>query len=97
MEQIISYIKPELIIVAAALYFVGMGLKKAEVVKDKYIPAILGTIGIILCLLWVFSTCTCTSGQEVFAALFTAIVQGILVAGASTYVNQLIKQAGKPE
>lgn len=30
-------------------------------------------------------------------ALFTAIVQGILVAGLSNYVNQLIKQSGKEE
>ena len=97
MEQIINYVKPELVVVAIVLYFVGMGFKKAAVVKDKYIPAILGLCGIVLCLLWVFSTCTCNSGQEVLAALFTAIVQGILVAGASTYVNQLIKQAGKEE
>ena len=30
-------------------------------------------------------------------AIFTAIVQGILVAGLSTYVNQLIKQTTKDE
>ena len=30
-------------------------------------------------------------------AIFTAIVQGILVAGLSTYVNQLIKQTHKDE
>lgn len=30
-------------------------------------------------------------------ALFTAITQGIIVAGLSTYVNQLIKQSGKEE
>ena len=27
MEQIINYVKPELIVVAIALYFVGMALK----------------------------------------------------------------------
>ena len=30
-------------------------------------------------------------------AVFTAIVQGILVAGLSTYVNQVIKQSNKNE
>ncbi|HJC91429.1 MAG TPA: phage holin family protein, partial [Candidatus Mediterraneibacter excrementigallinarum] len=30
-------------------------------------------------------------------AVFTAIVQGILVAGLSTYVNQIIKQINKTE
>ena len=38
MEQIMNYVKPELIVVAIVLYFVGMGLKKAEAVADKYIP-----------------------------------------------------------
>ena len=39
MEQITNYVKPELIVVAIALYFVGMALKQAQAVKDKYIPA----------------------------------------------------------
>ena len=32
MEQIMNYVKPELIVVAVVLYFIGMGLKKAEAV-----------------------------------------------------------------
>jgi hypothetical protein len=35
--------------------------------------------------------------QEMAMAVFTSIVQGILTAGLSTYVNQIIKQAGKEE
>ena len=35
MEQIMNYVKPELIIVAIVLYFLGMGLKQAQGVKDK--------------------------------------------------------------
>ena len=30
MEQIMNYVKPELIVVAIVLYFVGMGLKSAH-------------------------------------------------------------------
>ena len=45
MEQITNYVKPELIVVAIALYFSGMALKQAQAVKDKYIPLILGGIG----------------------------------------------------
>ena len=97
MEQIMNYIKPELIVVAVVLYFVGMWLKKAQAVKDKYIPLILGGIGIILCAIWVFATSTIGSRQDIAMAVFTAIVQGILVAGVSTYINQIVKQAGKEE
>lgn len=97
MEQIMNYVKPELIVVAVVLYFVGMGLKKAEAVPDKYIPLILGWIGIVLCALWVLAAGPLTSGSEILMAVFTAIVQGILVAGLSTYVNQIMKQAQKIE
>ena len=34
MEQITNYVKPELIVVAIALYFVGIALKQAQAVKD---------------------------------------------------------------
>ena len=97
MEQIMNYIKPELIVVAVALYFIGMWLKQAAFIKNKYIPLVLGIIGVLLCSIWVLATCTLSTGQDVALAVFTAIVQGILVAGLSTYVNQFIKQLGKDE
>lgn len=95
MEQIMNYIKPELVVVAVVLYFIGMGLKHAQAVKDKYIPLILGGIGIILCAIWVFASCSLKTGQDIAMAVFTAVVQGILVAGLSTYVNQVVKQINK--
>ena len=97
MEQVMNYVKPELIVVAVVLYFIGMGLKQAQAVKDKYIPLILGGIGIVLCAIWVLATCTLSTGQDIAMAVFTAIVQGVLVAGLSTYVNQFIKQLRKDE
>lgn len=95
MEQIINYIKPELIVVTIVLYFVGMGLKQTQAVKDKYIPVILGATGILLATIYVIATCPIGTMQEIAMAVFTAIVQGVLVAGLSTYVNQIIKQANK--
>ena len=97
MEQIMNYVKPELIVVAVVLYFVGVGLKKSETVADKYIPIILGAVGVALCAIYVLATCPLGTGQEIAMAVFTAIVQGILVAGLSTYINQIIKQTQKTE
>ena len=97
MEQIMNYVKPELVVVAIVLYFVGMGLKQFQTVADKYIPVILGIIGIVICGIYVIATCSLSGVQNVAMAVFTAIVQGILVAGLSTYVNQIIKQVGKEE
>ena len=97
MEQLTNYVKPELIVVAIALYFVGMALKQAQAVKDKYIPLILGGVSIVICAIYVFATCTCSSGQDIAMAIFTAVTQGILIAGLSTYVNQIVKQTNKDE
>ena len=95
--DIMNYVKPELIVVAIVLYFVGMWLKQAAFVKDKYIPLILGIVGIFVCGIWVLATVSFSTSQDIALAIFTAIVQGILVAGLSNYVNQIIKQAGKAE
>ena len=97
MEQIVEYVKPELLVLAVVLYFVGMGLKKAQTMPDKYIPVSLGAIGIVLSAVYVVGTCPLGTGQEIAIAVFTSIVQGVLVAGLSTYVNQVIKQAQKTE
>lgn len=97
MEQITNYVKPELVVVAIALYFVGMTLKQAKTVKDKYIPLILGGISIAICAMYVFATSSCSTPQDIVMAIFTAITQGILIAGLSTYVNQIVKQANKDE
>lgn len=97
MDQIMNYVKPELIVVAVALYFLGMALKQAQSVKDKYIPLILGGVSIVLCAIWVLATSEIGNGQQVAMAVFTAITQGILVAGLSTYVDQIKKQVHKDE
>ena len=95
--QIKDYVKPELLVVAVVLYFIGMWLKQSETVKDKYIPLINGLIGVAICAIYVFATCACGSGQDIALAVFTALTQGVLVAGLSTYVNRIFKQSGKEE
>ena len=77
--------------------FIGMALKQAQAVKEKYIPLILGGVSIVICAIYVFATCTCSTGQDIAMAIFTAVTQGILIAGLSTYVNQIVKQTNKDE
>ena len=97
MDKIMNYVKPELIVVAVALYFLGIALKQAQSVKDKYIPLLIGGVSIVLCAIWVLATSEIGNGQQVAMAVFTAITQGILVAGLSTYVDQIKKQVHKDE
>lgn len=97
LDIIQQYVKPELVVVGIVLYFIGVAIKKSESIKDKYIPFILGVVGIILALIWVLATSVFDGWQSVMLAIFTAIVQGILIAGLSNYVDQLLKQAKKDE
>ncbi len=92
MEQVMNYVKPELVIVAIVLYFLGTFLKKAETVADKNIPLILGGIGILTCGIYVFATSDVTNAKEVAMAVFVSLTQGVLVAGLSVYANQIVKQ-----
>lgn len=97
MEELMNYIRPELLAVSVALYLVGIALKKTDKIKDRLIPLILGGVGILLCGIWVFATSELTSLRCVAMAVFTSIVQGILVAGLSTYIHQMGKQMKKTE
>ena len=93
--QITDYIKPELLAVALVLYFVGIGLKHSQTMQNQYVPGVLGILGILLAGLYVFATTEFQRRQEIAMAVFTAVVQGILVAGLSTYVDQLLGQRHK--
>ena len=97
MEQLVNYVKPELLIVAVVLYFMGLFLKEAQPVKDKYIPLILGGISVVVCAVYVFASSEFKSVQDAVMGIFTAFTQGILTAGLSTYINQVIKQLNKEE
>ena len=91
-----DYIKTELLILIPVLYFIGIGLKKSKL-PDKWIPIVLGVSAVVLSAIWVVATADISGVQEVASAIFTAVTQGILVAGASVYANQLYIQAKKEE
>lgn len=89
-----KYIKAELLVLIPVLYLIGTGLKKSRI-PDKYIPGILGVLSVLLSGLWVFAEEPVTGPREAALACFTAVTQGILLAGASVYINQLYIQARK--
>lgn len=85
-----NYVAPELFVLIPVLYGIGAIIKNTEKISDKYIPAILTGVGVLLSCLYVFGTDGVTA-----MSVFTSIVQGVLVTAAAVYTNQLIKQAGK--
>ena len=96
-EQLKGFIRPELLVLVPVLYFIGIGLKKSETVKDKHIPMLLGACGVVLAAVWVGATTVFNGYQDALVAIFASITQGILCAGATVYVNQIIKQGGKTD
>lgn len=97
MENIQELIRPELLILIPVLYFIGMGIKKSEKIADKSIPILLGVCGIVLATIYVFASTPLTTVTEGLQIAFAGITQGILCAGCSVYVNQLVKQNGKDD
>ncbi len=89
-----DYIKTELLILIPVVYFIGVGLKKSKL-PDKWIPTVLGIFSVVLSAVWVIATANLSDIKEIASAIFTAVTQGILIAGASVYVNQLYVQAKK--
>ena len=95
-DMLKEFVKPELLVLVPVLYLVGAGLKKSEL-KDKLIPAVLGLAGVLLAAMYIAATGVFAGAQDVIAGAFAALTQGVLCAGASVYVNQVVKQAGKNE
>ena len=87
-----EYIQPELLVLIPVLYLVGASLKRYDGIADKYIPIIVGVFGVVIAMIYEVGTLGFSS-----EAVYTAIIQGILCAGASVYVNQLYKQSQKDE
>ena len=97
LETVKQFIKPELVVVVIVLYFVGIGIKNSQTIKDKHIPILLGILGILIAGIYVVATSDISGYKEVLISIFTSITQGILVAGLSVYVNQIVKQKNKEE
>ena len=95
-ELLKEFIMPELLALAPVLYLVGAGLKRSGL-ADRRIPAVLGLAGVLLAAMYIAATGVFAGAQDVIAGAFAALTQGVLCAGASVYINQVVKQAGKHE
>ena len=89
-----KFIRPELLILIPVLYIIGIGLKKSRL-RDTLIPLVLGGISVALSAVWVIATSDIFTLKDVANALFVAVTQGVLAAGASVYCNQLYVQSKK--
>jgi len=81
-------IKPELLVLIPVLNIIG-AMAKSKGVKSANIPVILGVVGVLLSVAYVFAF---FGGESVLRGVVTGVVQGVLVAGAAVYGHQVFKQ-----
>ncbi|MGO0986743.1 phage holin family protein [Clostridioides difficile] len=79
MDNLISFIPEQLLILVAALYVLGVGCKKYKQLDNKYIPVVLLMLGI---------------GFSVWMLGLNAdaVLQGVICWGISIGINQTYKQ-----
>lgn len=85
-----QYLKPDFVILAAALYFLGIAIKRTQKIPNRFIPLLLLIAGILLA-----GLDTVSRYEEYVnpaAAILDTLTHGIVCAGMSVYVNQLFKQ-----
>ncbi len=91
-----NYIESELFIIVPVLYVLGVLIKKSSV-SDRYIPLILGVMGIMLVTVYKLTCYLPTDTMGVFEIIYAGITQGLLCAAASVYTNNIVKQMKKTD
>ena len=82
--ELSTYILERALILIPALVIMGSIIKDTSFIADKYIPVILLVLGIL-------------GAIALMGFSVDSIIQGILVAGAAVFGNQIFKQFRKEE
>ncbi|MBR2901175.1 MAG: phage holin family protein [Clostridia bacterium] len=91
-----NYIEPELFIIVPVLYVLGIMIKKSNI-QDRFIPLILGIMGILLVTAYKLTAYLPTDISGIIGVIYSGITQGLLCAAASVYTNNIIKQLKKKD
>lgn len=94
MENLLTFIPENLLILIAAIYVFGIWLKKLETVKDNYITVILMLFAVTFAVLLNLIN---AQYKVMYEAIVNAILQGILCWGVAVGLNQTYKQLNKSE
>lgn len=92
MENLLTFIPENLLILIVTIYVLGIFLKKLESVKDNYITVILMLFAITFAVLLNIIN---SQYKVMYEAIINAILQGILCWGVAVGINQTSKQISK--
>ena len=82
--EILSYITENALILVPVLLIIGAIIKGVEVIPNKFIPLLLLPFGIV-------------GAMALGGWTIDSAIQGVLVAGAAVYGDQIVKQLKKDE
>ena len=82
--ELTTYLIDEALVLIPVLIIMGQIVKEIKEIPDKYIPLILLVLGI-------------AGAIALIGISADSVIQGILVAGAAVYGNQIYKQLTKEE
>ena len=77
--EIIKYVTEQALVLIPVLYIIGAIAKGTEKVNNKWIPVVLLPVGVL-------------GAIALLGLNANAVLQGILVTGATVYADQLVKQ-----
>lgn len=80
--EVLGYITDKALVLIPVLNIIGMIIKHLEKINDKYIPLIILFFGVLGTL-------------GIMGVSVDAVIQGVLVSGASVFGNQIVKQLSK--
>ncbi|MBN1079254.1 phage holin family protein [Clostridium botulinum] len=92
--NLVQFIPESLFIVVAAIYVVGMFLKKLDSIPDKYITSMLMLFGITFAVLLSIIN---SQFKVTLDVIVNGVLQGVLCWGVAVGLNQTGKQLNKQE
>lgn len=90
-----EYIRSELLILVPVLYIITKNLDSSSINK-RWIPIILMLISVVLAGIYTFASVDISSLRNILMALFSTVVQGVLLSGTTVFSGLLAQSMKKP-
>lgn len=86
---ILEFVRPELLILIAVTWCLGLFIKQTPKIQDWLIPIILLLFSVIFTVLWI---AVVLGNGFTAAVIISAVGQGIIIAAIAVFGNEVIKQ-----
>ena len=89
--MLLSFIKPEFLILVPVLFLIKKILKESFI-NNKMSCLIINLFSIFLTSMWTFATLSITCFKQILSAIFISVSQGILIVEGSGFLKKYISR-----